>query len=159
MLAEGVGFEERALVIDDPRLIGPGDGHGVRLRRRIDGGATTGRNDHRVGCERDDRVDIGVDTQAYVYATPPALAGSPVGKCRDLLASREHRHEPDLPPSWRTRSRSVTSCPRAAATQAASRPRPAAHDDDSFTRRRAPKRAASQLGLSPTLGFVTHVIG
>ena len=96
VLAERVGVEQRPLVVDHPRLLGAGDRHRVRLRRRVDRRAAAGRDDHRVGCEREHRVDVGVDTEANVDAAARALVGAPVGERGHLRPPGQHRGEPDL---------------------------------------------------------------
>ena len=151
-LAERVGVEQRALVVDHPRLL---------ASRRSASGATStacrhrrvpaGRDDHRVGREREHGVAVGVDADADVDAAARALVGAPVGERR--RARRARAASPRAGSCRRARaarSSSVTSWPRAAATHAASSPAgPAADHDDPLARRGRRERPAPERRLAP----------
>ena len=140
----------------------PGDRHRVRLRRRRRRRAPAGRDDHRVGREREHRVGRRRRRRAGRRRRGART------RRRASRRSRRARRGPGssaasriLPPRSVARSSSVTSWPRAAATHAASRPaRPAADHDDPLARARpASSVPRPSVASRPTAGFVTQVIG
>ena len=112
--------------------------------------ARAGGDDHRIGRQRRARLRARVVAEVDVDAAARALGGAPVGEVGELAASRQVAARGGSCRRARAaRSSRVTRWPRAAATQAASRPAgPPPITTTCFDARRRRQRAEAELGVA-----------